>query len=150
MVIHFEVAEEFTTEGEGTLTPSVRVRLQMSQTLQSRLFGICFEFGRIGPQSIPKIVRDDFRFAVWFHPKLTSVVEPPLVKLQALIDPFDMDIVSTKLTLNLKRCLFENHLTLGLLISEDSHGFVAQNLRPKGIRPPSIPVRHVPLPLLPV
>ncbi|CAG7837610.1 unnamed protein product [Allacma fusca] len=178
------VAEEFTTEGEGTLTPSVRVPLQLSHTLQSRLFGICFEFGRIGPQSIPKNVRDDFRFAVgekvsqfynqldtsqltpqtalqiifdlkyvqWFHPKLTSVVEPPLVKLQALIDPFDMDIVSPKLTLNLKRCLFENHLTLGLLFSEESHGFVAQNFKTKGNQtfPPSIPVRHVPLPLLPV
>jgi len=107
------------------------------------------DFGRIGPQSIPKNVRDNFRLAVgqklgetydkliedetirqqlssqvalqlifdlkyvqWFHPKLSGIIEPYTTKLQGIIDPFDLDIVNPRLKVNLKRCLFENHVSL--------------------------------------
>ena len=154
-----QVAEEYVSEAEGSLKPSIRIPLQVSHGLQSLLFGICFELGKIGPQSIPKNVRDEFRFTVgqklaefyagidlkeltpqaalqlifdlkyvqWFHPKLSTVTEPILAKFEALIDPFDMDIVGPKLKVNLKRCLFENHVRILFISSLKSHCYPSAN-----------------------
>jgi hypothetical protein len=150
------------------------------------------ELARIGPQSVPKSVREnlrkavglnvvacyeklikakqsseqvdlvppqvafqlifDMKFVQWFHQKLSEVVDPLAQQLQGIIDPFDWDIVSPRLKINLKRFLFETHLTLGLLFSEESHSFIAQNFKTKQnqIFPECNPALTTPLPLLPV
>ncbi|ODN03459.1 Conserved oligomeric Golgi complex subunit 1 [Orchesella cincta] len=182
------VAEDFIPEGEEAVKPSIRVPLQISHILHSSLFILCNDLSHVGPQSIPKRVREVFRqsvgskiiqfyqeliqksaetpvspqtaiqlifdvkFCQWFHLQLKELTDPVIKTLQTSIDPFDMDIVSPKLKVNLKRFLFETHLTLGLLFSEESHSFIAQNFKTKMNM--SFPTCNMslnsPLPLLPV
>ncbi|CAL8076194.1 unnamed protein product [Orchesella dallaii] len=181
------VAEEYIPEGEEAVKPSIRVPLQISHILHSSLFILCNDLSHVGPQSIPKRVREAFRqsvgskiiqfyqkliddskssvspqtaiqlifdvkFCQWFHLQLKELADPVIKNLQANLDPFDMDIVSPRLKVNLKRFLFETHLTLGLLFSEESHSFIAQNFKTKMNMsfPSSNKSLNSPLPLLPV
>jgi hypothetical protein len=152
-----QVGEIYTSEGgEGqeNFEPSVRIPLQLSHTLHTLLFSICLEIAKVGPQSIPKNVKDnlrlslgqsvitfyeqflkredgesegeaahlitpqmgiqfifDLKFVQWFHPNLSGSTDSLVLQLKTLIDPFDWDIVSPRLTINLKRFLFENHVS---------------------------------------
>lgn len=140
------VAEEFTPEGEEAVKPSVRIPIQISHLLHSVLFHLCHDLSRVGPQSVPKGVREEFRNAIgnkvislynelieksestlspqaalqlifdvkfcqWFHLQLKEQADPVIKHLQSVIDPFDMDIVTPKLKANLKRFLFETHVS---------------------------------------
>lgn len=58
------VAEEYMPQGEEAVKPSVRVPIQISHLLHSNLFHVCHELARVGPQSVPKSVREDFRQSV--------------------------------------------------------------------------------------
>lgn len=140
------VAEDFVPEGEDSVKPSVRVPLQISHVLHSNLFELCHDLSRVGPQSVPKSVREelrksigskvisfyktlldeaqtpvspqtalqlifDIKFCQWFHLQLKELADPVIKNLQSVIDPFDMDIVSPRLKANLKRFLFETHVS---------------------------------------
>jgi len=185
--VFMPVAELYTPEGDDAVAPSVRVPLQISHLLHSNLFALCNDLSRVGPQSIPKRVKEelrqdiglkiislykelvdltettvapqtslqlifDIKFCQWFHLQLKEQADPLTKNLQSIIDPFDMDIVSSRLKSNLKRFLFETHLTIGLLFSEESHSFIAQNFKTKMNMsfPTSNASLRSPLPLLPV
>jgi len=93
----------------------------------------------------------DLKFCQWFHPNLSDGIKPTVEELEGVIDPFDLDIVLPRMKDNLKRFLFETHLTLGLLFSEESHSFIAQNFKTKQNQsyPPTSSVPTL-LPLLPI
>lgn len=60
----------------------------------------------------------DLKFVQWFHSSLSGSADSVVLKLRNIIDPFDWDIVNPRVTLNLKRFLFENqvnYLTLTLV-----------------------------------
>ena len=152
-----QVGEIYKSEGgedQENFEPSVRIPLQLSHVLHTLLFSICLEIAKVGPQSIPKSVKDslrlsfgqtvisfyekflkleatdepsrlltpqmsvqfifDSKFIQWFHPNLSGSADSLVLKLKALIDPFDWDIVNPRLTINLKRFLFENHVSQSL------------------------------------
>lgn len=146
VAIFMPVAEVHIPEGEDAITPSVRVPLQISHLLHSSLFSLCNDLSRVGPQSIPKRVKEDLRldigstiislykdlvdrgksdvspqtalqlifdikFCQWFHLQLKDQADPLAKILQGVIDPFDMDIVAPKIKTNLKRFLFETHVS---------------------------------------
>ncbi len=153
------MAEDFASSSDGEIVKaSIHVPLQLSHHLHQLLFGICVDLSKVGPQSIPKSVKESFRlnlgkiikqiyiklianskssgepaleeqrlipqvavqlmfdlkFCQWFHPTLSEndKLKTLLSSLQDVIDPFDLDIVIPRMTINLKRFLFETHVSI--------------------------------------
>lgn len=160
-----QVAEDFvssSTDGE-VVKASIRVPLQLSHQIHALVFGICVDLAKVGPQSIPKIVREnirlrlgsiiakiyhnlidqsstasssgepadgveeqrllpqvavqlifDLKFCQWFHSTLSEndTYKTLVANLTGVIDPFDLDIVVPRMTVNLKKFLFETHVSI--------------------------------------
>lgn len=156
------MAEDFATPSEGgeVVKASIRVPLQLSHRLHTLLFGICVDLAKVGPQSIPKTVKEalrlnlgkavektysdllqtcqaspssgepeenqrlipqvavqlmfDLKFCQWLHPSLSENdgIKSLLSSFQSVIDPFDLDIVIPRMTVNLKKFLFETHVSI--------------------------------------
>jgi len=95
-----EIYEAESGEGGEKFVPSVRIPVELTHTLHSLLFSICIEVAKVGPQAIPKSVKDSLRVSlaktiIAFYEKLsdsgdgeagTATILTPQISLQFIFD----------------------------------------------------------------